>query len=182
MDASPRQSIDPRAAGIPAHVNFGDETAVIGCRNLPAGVRVVADRGGLRHQAPVGFQNSADASGLRFPAAGSYSLINPPRTGRRRIPRVSGICDRQFWAWRVQLERSMRPPRVVVHRILGEHPAEVPLAEDQHAVGEFGSDGQHEAFGEAVGSRAAGRDLDHVDARILEHRVERGRELTSAIG
>ena len=33
----------------------------------------------------VGFQNSATASDQRFQAAGSYSLIRPPRTGRRRI-------------------------------------------------------------------------------------------------
>ena len=75
----------------------------------------------------------------------------------------------------------MRPPRVVVRGVLGEHPAEVALAEDQHAVGEFGSDGQHEAFGEAVRSGTTGRDLDHLDARIRQHRVERRRELTGAI-
>ena len=34
---------------------------------------------------PVGFQNSATASDQRFQAAGSYSLMSPPRTGRRRI-------------------------------------------------------------------------------------------------
>ena len=34
---------------------------------------------------PVGFQNSATASDQRFQAAGSYWLISPPRTGRRRI-------------------------------------------------------------------------------------------------
>jgi hypothetical protein len=39
---------------------------------------------------PVGFQNSAAAADLRFQAAGSYSLITPPRTGRRRILRWTG--------------------------------------------------------------------------------------------
>jgi hypothetical protein len=38
----------------------------------------------------VGFQNSAEASDLRFQAAGSYSLINPPRTGRRPTLRCRG--------------------------------------------------------------------------------------------
>jgi hypothetical protein len=66
----------------------------------------------------------------------------------------------------------MRPSRVVVHRILGKHPAKVTFAEDQHAVGEFGSDGQHKAFGEAVRPRAAGRDLDYLDARIRQDGVE----------
>ena len=34
---------------------------------------------------PVGCQNSATASEQRFQAAASYSLISPPRMGRRRI-------------------------------------------------------------------------------------------------
>lgn len=34
---------------------------------------------------PVGFQNSATAADQRFQAARSYSLIRPPRIGRRLI-------------------------------------------------------------------------------------------------
>jgi hypothetical protein len=75
----------------------------------------------------------------------------------------------------------MRRSRVVVHRILGKHPAKVTFAEDQHAVGEFGSGGQHEAVGEAVHPRAVGRDLDHLDTRIRRYRVERGGELACPI-
>ena len=70
----------------------------------------------------------------------------------------------------------MRALHVVVRGVLGQHAAEVPLAEDQHAVGDLGPDGQHEAFGEAVRPRTPGRDLDHLDARVRQ-RVERGREL-----
>ena len=66
----------------------------------------------------------------------------------------------------------MRPPRVVVRGIHGKRPAEMALAEDQHAVGELGADVQHEAFGVAVRSRTPRRDLDHLDARIRKHRVE----------
>ena len=47
-------------------------------------------------------------------------------------------------AWRTQLQRSMWPLSVVVRGVDGEHPAEVLFAEDQHSVGEFGADGQHE--------------------------------------
>jgi hypothetical protein len=65
--------------------------------------------------------------------------------------------------------------------ILGEQRAEVSLAEDQHAIGEFGSDGQDEALGEAVRPRATRRDLDHLDTRIRQHRVKRPGELTGAI-
>jgi hypothetical protein len=55
----------------------------------------------------------------------------------------------------------MRPLHVVVRGVLGQHLAEVSLAEDQYPVGEFGPEGQHKAFGEAVRPRTAGRDLDH---------------------
>ena len=43
---------------------------------------------------PVGFQNSAMASDQRFQAAGSYWLIRPPRTGRRRILPLDRLGDR----------------------------------------------------------------------------------------
>jgi hypothetical protein len=43
--------------------------------------------GGIAHEYPdrdrVGFQNSATGPGLGFYAARSYSLMRPPRTGRR---------------------------------------------------------------------------------------------------
>jgi hypothetical protein len=57
-------------------------------------------------------------------------------------PAVDRLGDRRFRPWRTQLQRSMRPLRVVVHRVSGKHPAEVSLSEDQHAVGEFGPNGQ----------------------------------------
>jgi len=52
----------------------------------------------------------------------------------------------------------MRPLRVVVPGILGKHPAKVALTEDQHPVGQFGSDRQHKTFGEAIRPRATRRD------------------------
>ena len=75
----------------------------------------------------------------------------------------------------------MRPPRVVVRSAGRERSAEVSLAEDQHPVGEFGADGQHEAFGEAVRAWTPWRDLDHLDPCIGQHRVERGRELSGPV-
>ena len=75
----------------------------------------------------------------------------------------------------------MWPLHVVVRGVLGQHPAEVPLSEDQHAVGQLGAYGQHEAFGEAVRPRAPRRDLDHLDTGIGQNRVERGRELSGAV-
>src|SRR3954452_7896424 len=63
----------------------------------------------------------------------------------------------------------------------GKYPTKVLLAEDQYAVGEFGADGQYEAFGEAVRPRTARRDLDHLDTGIGQHCVERGRELPGTV-
>ena len=40
--------------------------------------------------------------------------------------------------------------RFVMHRIPGEHTAQVSLAEDQHSVGDLGADRQDEAFGVTV--------------------------------
>ena len=57
----------------------------------------------------------------------------------------------------------------------------MPLSEDQHPIGDLGADGQDEAFGEAVRPRASRGDLDHLDARIGQHRVEGSRELSGPI-
>ena len=70
---------------------------------------------------------------------------------------------------------------VVVRGIYREHPAQMALAEDQHPVCELGPDGQYEAFGETVRARTPWWDLDHVEARVREHRVKRGPELSGAV-
>jgi hypothetical protein len=81
-------------------------------------------------------------------------------------------------------EKSLRPmwsPTVVMGAVLGEDGPQVPFTEDQDAVGEFGSGGQYESFGEAVRSRAAWRDLHGVDARVGQDGVERGGELAGPV-
>ena len=55
------------------------------------------------------------------------------------------------------------------------------LAEDQDAVGEFGSGGPDEAFGEAVRAWAARRDLHGVDPGVSHNVVERCGELSGAV-
>src|SRR5687767_363441 len=112
-----------------------------------------------------------------FQAAVSYSLMSPPRIGRRRILPSTGYGERGG----AQPQRPMRPPGVVVGGVHGKHLAQVPLAEDQHPVGDLGSDSQHEAFGEAVRPRTTRRDLDHLDTRVRHDRVERSRKLTGPI-
>ena len=59
-------------------------------------------------------------------------------------------------AWRAKLKCSMWPPAVVVGAVLGEDGPQVAFAEDEDAVGEFGSGGQDESFGEAVRPRLSG--------------------------
>jgi hypothetical protein len=91
------------------------------------------------------------------------------------------LGDRRSRSWWTQMQRSMRRLHVVVRGVYGKHPAEVSLAEDQHPVGEFGADGQHEALGGAVRPWTPSRDLDHLDTPIRQHRIERGRELSGPI-
>ena len=50
---------------------------------------------------------------------------------------------------RVKLQRSMWPPAVVVGAVLGEGGPQVAFAEDQDAVGEFGSGCVDESLGGA---------------------------------
>jgi hypothetical protein len=63
---------------------------------------------------------------------------------------VDRLWNKRIRTWRTQLQHSMRPPRVVVRGKPGKHPTQMPLAEDQHPVGDLGPHGQHEPFGEAV--------------------------------
>jgi hypothetical protein len=56
----------------------------------------------------------------------------------------------------------------------------VPLADDQYAVGEFGSQGADEPFGETVRLRETGRNPDRLDARIGQDSIKRRGELASS--
>ena len=62
-----------------------------------------------RHVEPVGFQNSAAGPDLRFYAARSYSLMRPPRTGRRWIRSwerfATGWSGRGGRRWRLRWGR-----------------------------------------------------------------------------
>jgi hypothetical protein len=130
---------------------------------------------------PAGFQNSILGSDQRVSRRGVVLVDQSAEDGSAPDPAVDRLGDKRFRTRRAQLQRSMRPPRVVVHGIPGKHPTKVLLAEDQHAVGEFGADGQYEAFGEAVRPRTARRDFDNLDAGIGQHGVERGRELPGTV-
>ncbi len=82
------------------------------------------------------------------------------------------------WA---QFAGTVWPSTVVMAKVLGEHQTQVPLTEDQHAVGEFGSDGADKPFSETVRLRAAWRNSDHLYAHIGEDGVEGCGELASPV-
>src|SRR5687768_8918954 len=75
----------------------------------------------------------------------------------------------------------MWAPTVVVGAVAREDGPEVPLAEDQDSVGEFGSGCQHESFGEAVRPRTARRDLHSGDPDAGQHMAEVAGELAGAV-
>jgi len=48
--------------------------------------------------------------------------------------------------------------------VLGQDGPQVPLAEDQHPVGDLGPGGEHEPFRVGIRARAPGRDFRGFDA------------------
>jgi hypothetical protein len=48
------------------------------------------------------------------------------------------LGSRRCWARRPQPQRPMRPSPVVVVGVHGKHLAQVPLADDQHPIGDLG--------------------------------------------
>jgi hypothetical protein len=58
---------------------------------------------------------------------------------------------------------------------------QVPLTEDQYTVGEFGSEGADEPFGEAVRPRTSRRNPHYADADVSKDSVEGRSELTNPI-
>jgi hypothetical protein len=95
--------------------------------------------------APVGFHNSAGGPDVGFYAARSYSLMSPPRTGRRLILSVARSATGGR-AGRAELAAAMGAPSVVVRLVLGQDRPQMPLAENQHPVADFGPGGEHEPF------------------------------------
>ena len=94
----------------------------------------------------MGFQNSATGLDLGFYAARSYSLMRPPRTGRRWIR----SWERSATGWsgrdRAELAAAMGAAPVVVGLVLSQDGPQVPLAEDQYPVGDLRPGGEHEPF------------------------------------
>ncbi len=87
-------------------------------------------------------------------------LIRPPRTARRLIRSLV----RSASGWSELGGCSCRPrwgsSPVVVPGVLGLDGAQVPLAEDQHPVGDLGPDGEQEPLRKGIRPGTSGRDLD----------------------
>jgi hypothetical protein len=87
-------------------------------------------------------------------------------------------AGRLLWA---KVAGAVGSSPVVMPDVLREYYTQVPLVEDQHAIGEFGSEGADESFGETVRPGATRRNPDHADADIGQDNVERCRELASSV-
>jgi hypothetical protein len=98
----------------------------------------------------VGFQKLATCAEQRSYAARSYSLIKPPRNRSTLdlfVVKVGHGAGRLRWT---QFAGTVRPSTVVMANVLGEHQTQVPLTEEQYAVGEFDSDVADEPLGETA--------------------------------
>ena len=95
---------------------------------------------------PVGFQNSATSLDLGFYAAHSYSLMRPPRTGRRLMRSWERSASGVVGPGRVELAAAMGSSSVAVGLVLGQDRPQMSLAEHQHPVGDLRLGGEHEPF------------------------------------
>jgi hypothetical protein len=110
----------------------------------------------------------AAASGCPFVLVDQATQNRPTRDAF-----LAELCHgvgRLRWA---KVAGAVRSSTVVVPDVLREQHTQVPLAEDQHAIGEFGSEGADEPFGETVRPWATRRNPDHADAHIGQDSVER---------
>jgi hypothetical protein len=75
-------------------------------------------------------------------------------------------------SWWVMIAGAVGSSAVVVLTVLREYQTQVPLTDDQHAVGEFDPEGAHEPFGDTVRPGAPRRNPDPVDAHLGQDSVE----------
>jgi hypothetical protein len=114
----------------------------------------------------AGFQNSPTGPDLAVYAARSYSLMRPAEDGAALDLLAGQVCDGVVGPGRAELAAAMRSPPVVMGFILGQDRPQMPLAEDEHPVGDLGPGGEHEPFRISVRARAARRDLHDLDTGI----------------
>src|ERR1700730_5729741 len=113
-------------------------------------------------------------------AAGSHSLMRPPRTARRLIRSWVGPAagGRPGWA---ELAAAVGSSSVVVGLVLGKDAAQVAFAEDEHPIGDLGPGGEHEPFRISVRARTPGRNSYGFDAGAGQDRVKGRGELPGTV-
>lgn len=74
---------------------------------------------------------------------------------------------------------TVGPSTVVVPTVLREHHTQVPLTEDHRAVGEFGSEGAHEPFGDSVRPRTPRWNRPGAPEATVKCKVKIGISVTS---
>jgi hypothetical protein len=113
-----------------------------------------------------------------------YSWTSPPRTSTRSMRR---ICSTPAGAGSLAAVSTPRPMprcgrgRVVVHRVVGQHPLEVTPVEHQDRVQALSPHGAHPALRAGVGLRRPRRNPHYLNTGRGAHRVEAGGELAVPI-
>jgi len=94
---------------------------------------------------PVGFQNLATGVGLGF--YGSLVFVDEAAEDVPALDLLLGeVGDGVVGPGRAELAAAMGSPPVVVGLVPGQDRPQVPLAEDQHPVGDLRPGGAHESF------------------------------------
>ena len=112
-----------------------------------------------------------------------YSLIRPPRTGFRRICCVGhgGAGSVTFVVEDVLGDALVRSGCVAVRLVVGQGGAQMPFAEDQHAVEELSAQGADEPLAGRVHARSLDGGAQDPGPGGLEDGVERGGEIRSTV-
>ena len=133
------------------------------------------------HEDPVGFQKSTHPWCAAV-SRGPFVLVDQATQNWSKLDvfmaEVGGGVGQLGWA---KIAGVVGSSNVVVANVLREHYTQVPLTEDQHSVGELGSESAYEPFGETVRPWATRRNPDHLDAHIGENGIERCSELADPI-
>ena len=96
-------------------------------------------------------------------------------------PRLGEVGDRVVGPGRPELAAAMGTAPVVVSLVLGQDGPQMPLAEDQHPVGDLRPGREHEPFRIGIRARAPGRDLHGLDTGGCQDRVEHLSELACPV-
>ncbi len=113
-------------------------------------------------------------------------LVGEPAENLLPAHTVAGEVDRFGWPG-VSLSRgelaesTVRPGRVAVPQVPGQHPAQMVLIDDQQPVQELAAQGAGDPFADRVRSGCLRRAAENPDSFRGEHGAEGAGELTRAI-